>query len=87
MADKSDEDLKSCSVLSVVLSRIIEHTANDEFRDQCFKVLKTDNRLGAQTALAANLSSSLSHVNQVTQERRKTTKKKSMKKSTDDKTQ
>lgn len=86
MGKKFDEDLKSCEMLSVALSRIIKHTANNEFRDQCFKVLKTDSRVGAQTALAANLSSIVSHVGLFTQERRNTTKKNSTKKPTDDKT-
>lgn len=57
MGDKSDEDLKFCPMLSAALSRIIKHTANDEFRDECFKMLKTNNSLGAQIALTAKLSS------------------------------
>lgn len=84
MDDEPDEDLKSCLALSVALSKIIKHTVNNEFRDQCFKELKTDNSLGAQTALAANLSLIVSHVDQFAQEQRKYKRRK---KSRDDTTQ
>lgn len=86
MGEKFDEDLKSYKMLSVALSRIIKHTANNEFREQCFKLLKTDSRVGAQTVLAANLSSIVSHIGQFNQEKRKTTRNKNTKKPTDDKT-
>lgn len=87
MDDEPDEDLKSCLALSAALSKIIKHTVNNEFREQCFKELKTDNSLGAQTTLAANLSSIVSHVGQFTQEQRKSRKNKNRKNSKDDTTQ
>lgn len=85
--DEPDKDLKSCLILSVALSKIIKHTVNNKFRDECFKELKVDNSLGAQTALEANLSSIVRHPGQFTQEQRKSMKNKKTKKSRDDKIQ
>lgn len=85
--DEPDGDLKSCLILSVALSKIIKHTVNKEFRDECFKELKVDNSLGAQTALEANLSSIVCRLSQFTQEQRKSMKNKRTKESRDDETQ
>jgi len=60
VVEGSDQNSKSCRVLSVALSDIIRHSTNVDFRDRCFKILRTDCSFGVQTMLATDLLSTIS---------------------------
>lgn len=58
--DQSDKDIKSCKILSTGLSEIIKHSTNDEFRNRCFEMLKTDNSFDSRAVIVDNLLSIIS---------------------------
>jgi len=61
--NKLNNNLKSCRILSITLSKIIKYSLNDKFRNHCLKMLKTNNSYDIQVALAANLLRIISHNN------------------------
>lgn len=76
--NETDQNSRSCRVLSDALSDIIRHSINADFRDRCFEVLRTNSAFGARTTLAANLSSIVSRDHRARESQEEETKTESM---------